>query len=91
VQIPPPIPLQLVGFIHGYLVQSFQITFYYWAASVAISLILCVPDWPFFNRNPIQFLDSLPPVDMAALRADAGLPPTEPRPTVGSASTKKHR
>jgi Microsomal signal peptidase 12 kDa subunit (SPC12) len=23
-------------------------------------LQLCVPDWPFYNRNPIQWLDSVP-------------------------------
>jgi Microsomal signal peptidase 12 kDa subunit (SPC12) len=24
------------------------------------SLQLCVPDWPFYNRNPIQWLDTVP-------------------------------
>jgi hypothetical protein len=25
-----------------------------------VSTQLCVPDWPFYNRNPIKWLDSVP-------------------------------
>ncbi len=81
--------MQLAGFVHGYVAQSFQITFYYWAVSFGVAALLCVPDWPFFNRNPVKFLDSLLPVDMVALRADAGLPPTEPRPGAPAAPRGK--
>jgi len=27
---------------------------------VGISLVLCVPDWPIYNRHPIKWLESIP-------------------------------
>jgi len=25
-----------------------------------LSIIICVPDWPWFNRHPVKWLDSVP-------------------------------
>mmetsp|Transcript_18980 Transcript_18980/g.39286 ORF Transcript_18980/g.39286 Transcript_18980/m.39286 type:complete len:83 (-) Transcript_18980:307-555(-) len=49
-----------VGWVMGYLQQDFTIVFQAWLAGVVISVVLCVPDWPFFNRNPIKWLESVP-------------------------------
>mmetsp|Transcript_24303 Transcript_24303/g.67375 ORF Transcript_24303/g.67375 Transcript_24303/m.67375 type:complete len:81 (-) Transcript_24303:304-546(-) len=49
-----------VGWVLGYLQQDFTIVFQAWLVGVVISVILCVPDWPFFNRHPVKWLDSVP-------------------------------
>ena len=50
--------LQLVGFVHGYLRQSFEITFYYWLAASVLAGVLCVPSWPWlWNRDPVIWAD----------------------------------
>mmetsp|Transcript_18285 Transcript_18285/g.26258 ORF Transcript_18285/g.26258 Transcript_18285/m.26258 type:complete len:82 (+) Transcript_18285:52-297(+) len=49
-----------VGWILGYIKQDFFICFYAWLVGVVLSIIICVPDWPFFNRNPIKWTDSVP-------------------------------
>lgn len=53
---PPPSP-QAIGWIYGFVHQSFLQTFYIWACGLGVSVVLCVPDWPFFNRNPVKWLD----------------------------------
>ena len=30
---------------------------------MAISVVLCVPDWPIYNRHPIKWLESIPDRD----------------------------
>jgi Microsomal signal peptidase 12 kDa subunit (SPC12) len=30
------------------------------AIDLSLLLQLCVPDWPFYNRHPIKWLDSIP-------------------------------
>ncbi|CAB9501031.1 Microsomal signal peptidase 12 kDa subunit (SPC12) [Seminavis robusta] len=49
-----------VGWVIGYMHQDFFIVFKFWLVGVSISVVLCVPDWPFYNRNPIEWLDSVP-------------------------------
>ncbi|GMH84121.1 hypothetical protein TL16_g09823, partial [Triparma laevis f. inornata] len=46
-----------IGWIYGFVHQSFLQTFYIWACGLGVSVVLCVPDWPFFNRNPVKWLD----------------------------------
>ena len=45
----------------GFVQQNFLSTFYGWLAGVVISVVLCVPDWPIFNRNPVSWLSEVPP------------------------------
>ncbi len=40
----------LVGWAAGYLYQQFLYVVYGVAAGLAVSLLLCIPDWPWFNR-----------------------------------------
>jgi len=49
-----------VGWIIGYFQQDFMIVFKFWLVGVVISVVLCVPDWPYFNRHPIKWLESVP-------------------------------
>jgi len=32
-----------------------MITFFIWLFSVTITVLLCVPDWKIYNRNPIKW------------------------------------
>mmetsp|Transcript_29346 Transcript_29346/g.33770 ORF Transcript_29346/g.33770 Transcript_29346/m.33770 type:complete len:80 (+) Transcript_29346:153-392(+) len=49
-----------VGWVIGYIKQDFSFVFYPWLAGVLIACVLCVPDWPYFNRNPVDWLSSVP-------------------------------
>jgi signal peptidase complex subunit 1 len=49
-----------VGWIYGYILQDFTYVFYSWSVGVGISLVLCVPDWPIYNKHPIKWLESIP-------------------------------
>ena len=49
-----------VGWVIGYIHQDFFIVFQVWLVGVSISVVLCVPDWPIYNRNPIKWLDAIP-------------------------------
>lgn len=48
-----------IGWIIGYWYQDFSYVFYPWLVGVVLSTLLCVPDWPFYNRHPIQWIDSI--------------------------------
>ncbi len=41
----------IVGFVYGYFTQSFGNTMYISMAGLALSALICVPDWPCLNRN----------------------------------------
>ncbi|GAX23251.1 signal peptidase complex subunit 1 [Fistulifera solaris] len=49
-----------VGWVIGYFQEDFTVVFQAWLAGVVLSVILCVPDWPFYNRHPIKWLESVP-------------------------------
>ena len=51
----------VVGFFIGWVNQDFSMTFYVWAAGVVLACLVSVPDWPFFNRNPVKWRESLAP------------------------------
>ena len=51
--------LGLIAWIVGYVYSDFQLTFYGWSVGLGLSLILCIPDWPMYNRNPVQWLDEI--------------------------------
>mmetsp|Transcript_63588 Transcript_63588/g.143444 ORF Transcript_63588/g.143444 Transcript_63588/m.143444 type:complete len:96 (+) Transcript_63588:119-406(+) len=42
-----------IGWLWGFYEKNFMYTFNAWAVGVVISVVLCVPDWPWFNRNPV--------------------------------------
>lgn len=50
-----------IGFIAGYLLSNFSLMVYINLAGLAVTLLLVVPDWPFFNQHPLQWLPPLNP------------------------------
>ena len=54
---PLPLSPQAIGWIYGYIHSSFLLTFYFWLAGLTLSVVLCVPSWPWYNRNPVEWLD----------------------------------
>ena len=49
----------LVGFVVGYFQQDFRLTFYFLATGGGISAVICLPDWPWWNRHPLEWLESI--------------------------------
>ncbi|CAM9623930.1 unnamed protein product [Chrysoparadoxa australica] len=52
-----------IGWVVGYAEQDFLYTLYACGAGVLISSLLCVPDWPIYNRHPVKWLDEVPNQD----------------------------
>eukprot|EP00929_Paragymnodinium_shiwhaense_P015956 TRINITY_DN124055_c0_g1_i1.p2 TRINITY_DN124055_c0_g1~~TRINITY_DN124055_c0_g1_i1.p2 ORF type:complete len:107 (+),score=27.17 TRINITY_DN124055_c0_g1_i1:110-430(+) len=50
----------LIGFMHGYAVASFLITFYWVFGATCIVTLVCLPSWPWWNRNPEPWLEPKP-------------------------------
>mmetsp|Transcript_19192 Transcript_19192/g.31951 ORF Transcript_19192/g.31951 Transcript_19192/m.31951 type:complete len:94 (-) Transcript_19192:338-619(-) len=46
----------LVSIVWGYIEQSFDVTFHGWVVGLVLSLLICVPDWPFFNKNAVAWV-----------------------------------
>ncbi|KVH95682.1 probable signal peptidase complex subunit 1 [Cynara cardunculus var. scolymus] len=45
------------GFITGYFMGSFQLMLFIYAGGVVLTTLITIPNWPFFNRHPLQWLD----------------------------------
>jgi signal peptidase complex subunit 1 len=43
----------IVGAIYG----DFWMTFYGWLVGLVLALIVCIPDWPIFNKHEVKWLD----------------------------------
>mmetsp|Transcript_6311 Transcript_6311/g.9527 ORF Transcript_6311/g.9527 Transcript_6311/m.9527 type:complete len:99 (+) Transcript_6311:79-375(+) len=50
----------VIAWIYGYIHSDFKLTVYGWFAGLCLAILLCVPDWPYFNRNKVEWLDELP-------------------------------
>eukprot|EP00040_Diaphanoeca_grandis_P021060 m.112121 g.112121 ORF g.112121 m.112121 type:complete len:88 (+) comp28170_c0_seq1:260-523(+) len=46
----------VVGFIWGYVCEQFSQTIHVMLAGVVTASILCLPPWPFFRQNPVEWL-----------------------------------
>jgi len=46
-----------VGFVYGAIVRSFIWCFYGWAFGTAVACLLCIPEWPIYQRDKLVFLD----------------------------------
>ena len=52
-----------IGFVHGYIVQDFYITFLYWLAATVTAMVICVPGWPWlWQRNKVAWLNEVPKI-----------------------------
>ncbi|KAL3830494.1 hypothetical protein ACJIZ3_019296 [Penstemon smallii] len=46
-----------VGFITGYVLGSFQTMLLIYAAGVVLTSLITIPNWPCFNRHPLNWLE----------------------------------
>ncbi|KAK7311995.1 hypothetical protein RJT34_10513 [Clitoria ternatea] len=49
--------LAVIAFATGYLMASFQMMILIYAGGVILTTLVTVPNWPFFNRHPLKWLD----------------------------------
>lgn len=47
----------VVAFVTGYVMRSFQMMMLIYAGGVVLTTFITVPNWPFFNRHPLKWLD----------------------------------
>ena len=47
----------LVAFLIGYWIGSFKMMLLIYAGGVVLTTLVTVPNWPFFNRHPLKWLD----------------------------------
>uniref|UniRef100_A0A453FVT5 Signal peptidase complex subunit 1 n=4 Tax=Triticinae TaxID=1648030 RepID=A0A453FVT5_AEGTS len=62
----------VAAFLVGYAMADFQLMLLVYAGGVVLTTLVTVPNWPFFNRHPLKWLD--------AAEADR-----HPRPQISSA------
>ncbi|GAB4829345.1 hypothetical protein Ancab_019015 [Ancistrocladus abbreviatus] len=46
-----------VAFFTGYTFGSFQLMILVYAGGVVLTALIIIPNWPFFNRHPLNWLD----------------------------------
>ncbi|KAK8265338.1 hypothetical protein V6Z11_D12G171400 [Gossypium hirsutum] len=47
----------VTAFVAGYVLGSFQMMVLVYAGSVTLTGLITIPNWPFFNRHPLNWLD----------------------------------
>ncbi|XP_058781609.1 signal peptidase complex subunit 1-like [Vicia villosa] len=47
----------VIAFGTGYITASFQTMILIYAGGVVLTTLVTVPNWPFFNRHPLKWLD----------------------------------
>ncbi|KAH1122421.1 hypothetical protein J1N35_005581 [Gossypium stocksii] len=47
----------VVSFGAGYVLGSFQMMMLVYAGGVTLIALITIPNWPFFNRHPLKWLD----------------------------------
>ena len=86
----------IVAFLFGYFTSSFQIMLIVYGILTLIVLILVVPDWGFFNKNPLQWLDpklaqSLSPANNSSSSSSASAPDGKPQAIASKKASKPSR
>lgn len=61
----------LLSFLVGYLAGSFKLMMVLYAAGVTMAIVISVPDWPYFNQNPLKWLDPIEVADGGGSAAPA--------------------
>uniref|UniRef100_A0A7R9UF33 Signal peptidase complex subunit 1 n=1 Tax=Pinguiococcus pyrenoidosus TaxID=172671 RepID=A0A7R9UF33_9STRA len=62
----------VIAWIIGFFQADFQTTVIGWGIGLALATLLCVPDWPWFNRHPIRWLDHIPGAEPASISKTGG-------------------
>lgn len=47
----------VAAFAIGYLMRDFRLMMLIYAGGVVLTAFITVPNWPFFNRHPLKWLD----------------------------------
>ncbi|XWS63844.1 hypothetical protein CRYUN_Cryun06bG0136500 [Craigia yunnanensis] len=47
----------VIASVAGYVLGSFQMMILVYAGGVTLTTLITVPNWPFFNWNPLKWLD----------------------------------
>ncbi|XP_051121916.1 signal peptidase complex subunit 1-like [Andrographis paniculata] len=47
------------AFVTGYVLGSFQMMLLIYAAGVVLTSLITIPNWSFFNRHPLNWLDPI--------------------------------
>lgn len=47
----------MVAFSTGFVMGSFQMMILVYAGAVFLTTLITVPNWPFFNHHPLNWLD----------------------------------
>lgn len=47
----------VAAFLVGYAMADFQLMLLVYAGGVVLTALVTVPNWPFFNRHPLKWLD----------------------------------
>ena len=63
------------GFAIGWMLQSFQLMMAIYVTGVGVAATISVPDWKYFNQNPLEWLPPLP--DTMAADPDFDTEPEE--------------
>ena len=51
--------ISAVAWIVGWFFNDFQVTVYGWAGSMALVVLISIPDWPMYNRDPVEWLEEV--------------------------------
>lgn len=46
----------LIAFLVGVILQDIRLTLYTGLAGTALTFLVVVPPWPYFNRHPVKWL-----------------------------------
>lgn len=47
---------QLISFVAGYVLQDIQLALFIALGGAALTLVVVVPAWPFYNKSPVEWL-----------------------------------
>eukprot|EP00793_Prasinoderma_coloniale_P000448 PRCOL_00005433-RA len=53
----------LLALVIGYVRESYNLMLVVYAAGVLLAFVAAVPDWPYFNQNPVKWLPSAEKLD----------------------------
>ena len=81
----------LVGFVYAYQEQDFTHCFHGWLAGLVLASALTIPDLPWFNKNPIKWLDECPAQWSTREYEDDGVPVAAFAPSSGGNAKRKHK
>ncbi|OVA17514.1 Microsomal signal peptidase 12kDa subunit [Macleaya cordata] len=53
------VAFSVIAFATGYFIGSFRMMLLIYAGGVVLTTLITVPNWPFFNRHPLKWLDPI--------------------------------